>query len=197
MVENAHGTLGVLLILIAIACLAAGLIGRHLRRRQFLRDLLAARITPAELKQKLDSHEPIIVLDLRHSLDFLAEPYTIPGAMRVPLESLGKRPIEVPKDRDVALYCTCPNETSSATAAVKLRRYGIIRVRPLQGGFHSWLQSGFPVQSLTGPSQAAPASQTERHELIRAVNEKATINPDPTETDILFFDAIDPKPPRV
>ncbi len=156
MVENAHGTLGALLVLIAIAGLAAGLIRRHLRRRQFLRDLLAACITPAELKQRLDSHEPITVLDLRHSLDFLAEPYTIPGAMRVPLESLGKRQIEISKDRDVAFYCTCPNETSSATTAVKLRRYGITRIRPLQGGFHSWLQSGFRVQSLTPPRQAAP-----------------------------------------
>jgi len=36
---------------------------------------------PKELKEKIDAGEDIIVVDLRHSLDFDANPETIPGAL--------------------------------------------------------------------------------------------------------------------
>ena len=110
-----------------------------------------ARITASELKQKLDKNEPVTIIDLRHSLDFLPDPYTIPGAIRIPLEELEKRRGEIPRDREVVLYCTCPNEASSAITAVKLRQVGISPVRPLQGGFNSWRQLGFPVESAFDP----------------------------------------------
>ena len=35
-----------------------------------------------------------------------------------------------PCDRDVVLFCSCPNEASAARAALILRKYGITRVRP-------------------------------------------------------------------
>ena len=110
-----------------------------------------ARITASELKQKLDKNEPVTIIDLRHSLDFLPDPYTIPGAIRIPLEELEKRQDEIPPNREVVLYCTCPNEASSAITAVKLRQIGISGVRPLQGGFHAWRQLGFPVESAFDP----------------------------------------------
>lgn len=49
------------------------------------------------------------------------------------------------------LYCTCPNEASSAMTAVKLRKYGLTKVRPLHGAFHRWRQLGFPLESEFGP----------------------------------------------
>jgi rhodanese-related sulfurtransferase len=107
---------------------------KFLRRRAFLRALRIARITPEELKQQLDSHEPLAIVDLRHPLDFLPEPCTIPGAIRIPLEDLEKRKDEIPHDREVVLYCTCPNEASSAATAARLRRIGIANVRPLLAG---------------------------------------------------------------
>jgi rhodanese-related sulfurtransferase len=74
-------------------------------RRRFLRQLLVARITPEELKQKLDSGEDITMIDVRHALDFEADPYIIPGTLRIPSEQLESYP-EVPKDREVVVYCT-------------------------------------------------------------------------------------------
>jgi rhodanese-related sulfurtransferase len=46
--------------------------------------------------------------------------------------------------RDVVLYCTCPNEASSARATLMLRRKGINRVRPLAGGLEGWRDRGLP-----------------------------------------------------
>jgi rhodanese-related sulfurtransferase len=139
------------LVVLVIAALTAYLVRKHARRQRFLRDLQIARISPEELKQKLDQHEAVTVIDLRHSLDFLLEPYTIPGALRIPMEDLDKRNHEIPRGEEVVLYCTCPNEASSAVTAVKLRKYGVTKVRPLHGGFHRWRQLGFPLESAFGP----------------------------------------------
>jgi len=67
--------------------------------------LRIARITPEDLKQKLDAGEKIIVLDVRHPLEFAAEPQTIPGATYLPLEALDKEHAKIPRDRDIILYC--------------------------------------------------------------------------------------------
>jgi membrane protein DedA with SNARE-associated domain/rhodanese-related sulfurtransferase len=142
------------LVVLVIAALTAWLVRKYARRQRFLRDLRMARISPEELMQKLDRHEPVTVIDLRHSLDFLPEPYTIPGALRIPMEDLDKRNREIPRQQEVVLYCTCPNEASSAMTAVKLRKYGVTKVRPLQGGFHTWRGLGFPVESEFGPVPA-------------------------------------------
>jgi rhodanese-related sulfurtransferase len=56
------------------------------------------------------------------------------------------RSAEIPRDRDVILYCTCPSEATAAKTAMKLRQAGIHRVRPLRGGFDEWKKLGFPLE---------------------------------------------------
>jgi rhodanese-related sulfurtransferase len=48
------------------------------------------------------------------------------------------------RDRDVVLYCSWPNEATSARVALLLRAKGITRVRPLEGGIDAWLADNFP-----------------------------------------------------
>lgn len=136
-----------LLGLVLLSSLPIYIALKSLHRKQFLRQLRMARITPEELSQKIESGESITILDLRHSLDFLPQPYTIPGAVRMPLEQLQERQGEIPRDREIVLYCTCPNEASSAMTAIKLRQYGITRVRPLEGGYYAWRDRGLPLNS--------------------------------------------------
>lgn len=131
--------------------LIAYTIFKFVRRQRFLQQLRIARISPQELKLKLDSGENIAIIDLRHPLDFLPEPYTIPTAIRLSLEELRKRHEEVPRDRDVVLYCTCPNEASSAKVALMLQQMGVTRVRPLEGGYWGWRKLGYPLTSEFGP----------------------------------------------
>ncbi len=104
-----------------------------------------ALIPPEKLKLRLDSAEPITVVDLRHPLDFLSDPRAIPGALRISPDEISRRQAEIPRDRDVVLYCTCPNEATSAQAAALLQKEGITRVRLLAGGFHAWRDRGYPL----------------------------------------------------
>jgi len=99
-------TLGTWLLVLLFGALAGYIGWKYLHRRRFLRELRVARITPEELKQKLDAGEDVVVVDLRHSYDFEAEPGTIPGAYRMEASELDEMSEQIPRDRDVVLYCT-------------------------------------------------------------------------------------------
>jgi rhodanese-related sulfurtransferase len=89
-----------------VAALAAYIAWKWVARQRFLRRLRIARISPEELKARLDGGEPIVVVDLRHALDFEAEPSVIPGALHLTTEELEARHREIPRDREIVLYCT-------------------------------------------------------------------------------------------
>jgi membrane protein DedA with SNARE-associated domain len=79
---------------------------KFIARQRFLRQLRIARITVDELKEKMDGGEEIVIVDLRHSMDFEADPQTIPGAFRMDAGELQEKNDRLPRDRDVVLYCT-------------------------------------------------------------------------------------------
>jgi membrane protein DedA with SNARE-associated domain len=99
-------SLGGWLIVILIGALASYLAYKFLARRRFLRELRIARITVEELKQKLDAGEEVVIVDLRHSVDFEADPETIPGAFRMDAQELEQKNDRLPRDREIILYCT-------------------------------------------------------------------------------------------
>jgi membrane protein DedA with SNARE-associated domain len=138
------------LVLMVAGALVLYIASKYVHRQLLLRELRIARITPDELKQLLDAgHDPVI-MDLRHPLDRQSNPYAIPGALWMAVEELEHRHQEIPRDRDVILYCACPNEVTAARMALLLKRNGITRVRPLAGGVEAWRALDFPVEVLAG-----------------------------------------------
>jgi membrane protein DedA with SNARE-associated domain len=97
--------MGRTLFVLAAGGLSFYILRKYVLRRRFLRQLSVARITPEELKQKLDAGEDILIIDVRHSLDFEADPNVIPGALRIPFEQMESQP-DVPTDREIVVYCT-------------------------------------------------------------------------------------------
>jgi membrane protein DedA with SNARE-associated domain/rhodanese-related sulfurtransferase len=125
--------------------------GRSYRqRRQFLKALRMARISPEELYRQVEAGEEPVIVDLRHPLDFLAAPRTLPNALRMNPDEVARRWAELPVNRDIVVYCTCPNEETSVKVAKQLHELGVVRVRPLAGGLAGWEQLGFPVDRRLG-----------------------------------------------
>jgi membrane protein DedA with SNARE-associated domain len=94
-------------LLVVLGGAFAGYIAyKYVARRRFLRELRISRITVDELKEKIDSREDLVIVDLRHSLDFEADPETIPGAFRMDSKELEQKGDQLPRDREVILYCT-------------------------------------------------------------------------------------------
>ena len=143
---------GALLIIAIVGFFVA----RVLRRRALLRQLVQSRLEPEELKAQLDAGDEVYIVDLRHPLELLAEPFTLPRALHFSPDALAARHIEIPRDRDVVLFCTCPSEATAAKTAMTLHRLGIERVRPLRGGYDEWKRLGFPLDPVPQVTTVVP-----------------------------------------
>lgn len=129
----------------AAAALGAYALWRSVRRRRAARALATPRMPVAELRRKLDAGEPVTVVDLRHPIAVESDPDGIPGARPIPAEELPSREAELSRDGVIVLYCSCPDEATSAAEALRLRARGFRRVVPLEGGLVAWRAHGFPV----------------------------------------------------
>jgi membrane protein DedA with SNARE-associated domain/rhodanese-related sulfurtransferase len=132
------GRAGFRLFFSIVVAIGAWIGWKYVQRRRFLKKLEMARITPDELRQIVERGDKILVIDVRSEV--AATQRRIPGSINIPLSELAVRHKEVPLDREIILFCTCPNEVSAAKAALVLRKYGITRVRPLEGGADAWLE---------------------------------------------------------
>jgi len=137
--------MGEWLLVLLVGGFAGYIALKFYNRRRFLSRLKIARITPEELKQKMDAGEDIIILDLRHALDFEAQPETILGALHMDAADLEEAHEVIPRDREIVLFCACPNEVTAARLALLLRSKGITRIRPLAEGYEGWRKRGFPM----------------------------------------------------
>jgi len=98
--------LGSGLLALLLGGLAAYLGFKYYQRQRFIRELRIARITPEELKRGLDAGEDLVVVDLRHSVEFGADDAKLPGAIHLDPEEIEHSHVEIPRDRDIVLYCT-------------------------------------------------------------------------------------------
>jgi rhodanese-related sulfurtransferase len=85
--------------------------------------------------------EHLFVLDVRTPEEF-AEGH-VPGAVNISHEQLGSRLDEVPKDKDVVLYCRSGRR--AAMAADVLRANGYSRLSHLEGDMLAWAANGRPI----------------------------------------------------
>jgi membrane protein DedA with SNARE-associated domain/rhodanese-related sulfurtransferase len=133
----------------ALVMLGVGLLTwlayKAFQRQHQLRQLDMPRMTVDELRQRLDATPAPVILDLRSPADRAAEPWLIPGAIPTGIQELEPLKIEIPPNQDIVLYCSCPNEVTSAKAARLLKPQGFAQCRPLLGGWDAWRARQFPV----------------------------------------------------
>ncbi len=94
------------LLVALVGGLAAYVCWKYVQRQRFLHRLRLARISPKELMERLTAGDEVMIVDLRHPLDVEAVPYMIPGALRMTVEELENRHQEIPRDREIVLYCS-------------------------------------------------------------------------------------------
>jgi membrane protein DedA with SNARE-associated domain len=94
------------ILAVAGGSLALWLLYKLIQRERVRRKLHVDRIRPEELREVLDQASPPLVLDLRHRRELVEDPKTLPGALHVPPGDLSRRHDEIPRDRDLVLYCS-------------------------------------------------------------------------------------------
>jgi membrane protein DedA with SNARE-associated domain/rhodanese-related sulfurtransferase len=136
----------------AAGCLLAGALGLYIafkwwERRRFYAMLRMARISVADLYQLISAGASPVIIDVRSATARALEPRWIPGALQVSSDQVGSHLIELPRDREIIIYCTCPSEASAARVAKLLMSHGFKRVRPLHGGLDAWIAAGYAVET--------------------------------------------------
>jgi phage shock protein E len=106
----------------------------------------AAAVAPMSQEALLEhqSRHPdhLLVLDVRTPQEY-AEGH-VPGAVNVPYDQLASRLAEIPKDKDVVLYCKSGRR--AGIAADVLAANGYTRLSHLEGDMPAWIEKGHPVE---------------------------------------------------
>jgi type IV secretory pathway VirB10-like protein len=64
------------------------------------------RVTVEELKEKIAKREPITIIDSRSQGSYDSTPTKIKGAIRIPLDEVQARLKDIPRDKEIVVYCT-------------------------------------------------------------------------------------------
>jgi rhodanese-related sulfurtransferase len=110
------------------------------------------RISKEDLKQRLDGEASPVLVDARLKYPYEHSTVRLPGAIRFsgdgPLPSL-------PRDREIVVYDSDPNELASSHVAALFIRQGY-RAVTLKGGIAEWLTANLPTETKEAPKQAPP-----------------------------------------
>jgi hypothetical protein len=107
-VEHIHvvPAMGALVFEGALVLLAANVGYKYVQRRRFFAELYKSRISPEDLRGMIDAGETLVIVDLRHPLDSVTDPRTLPGAIRMLPEDVAEKAKTLPVDQEIVLYCT-------------------------------------------------------------------------------------------
>jgi rhodanese-related sulfurtransferase len=108
------------------------------------------RITREALKQQLDAGQAPVIVDARLKYPYEHSTVRLPGAVRY-----GASAPSFPRDRDIVVYDSDPNELASSHVAAELIRQGY-RASALKGGIVDWLAANLPIETKDAPKQAPP-----------------------------------------
>ena len=143
---------------VVVAAIGALVALRYWKRRRFLRKLEIPRIGVDELHALIEQGRDPIVIDVRSDAGTQFDARRIPGAISIHLREIGARAAELARDREIVVYCNCPNEVSAAQAAATLIAQGLVRARPLAGGLDAWVAAGRATEPITA-EEALPQEE--------------------------------------
>ncbi|OGW39312.1 MAG: hypothetical protein A2010_02185 [Nitrospirae bacterium GWD2_57_9] len=88
------------------------------------------------------SGKDFLLLDVRTPQENAAE--AIEGSYLIPLQELGHRVQELPRDTEIVIYCRVGNRSAYACAFLAGHGY---QVKNLEGGILEWKMAGHPANS--------------------------------------------------
>ncbi len=110
------------------------------------------RISREDLKQRLEAAPAPVIVDARLKYPYEHSTVRLPGAIRYTGDS---RALSLPRDREIVVYDSDPNELASSHVVAELIRQGY-RAAALKGGISDWLAANLPTETKEAPKQATP-----------------------------------------
>jgi rhodanese-related sulfurtransferase len=104
------------------------------------------RLSLQELNAFLRQREPVTLLDARRQEAWEQADRQLPGALRLEPDRVADVLGGIPQRQAIVVYCSCPDEATSARVAENLRQRNFSNVFALRGGFDGWVRAGFPTE---------------------------------------------------
>ena len=100
--SNYGGRVGIL----ALVLLASYIGWKYYQRQRFIRELRMARVTPKELMDMIVAGDDLVIIDMRNALEYEFDGTRLPGALWIDLQDLERRHAEIPREKEVIVYCS-------------------------------------------------------------------------------------------
>ena len=109
--------------------------------------MLVNEIEATELQSRLQAGDDVVLLDIRSDAEVAQG--ILPGAEHMAMHMIPLRLQDLPKDKDIVLYCR--SGARSYHACNFLNQQGVTNVLNLRGGIISWARQGYEIGA---PQQA-------------------------------------------
>lgn len=109
--------------------------------------MLVKEIEATELQTRLSAGDDIAIIDIRSDAEVAQG--ILPGSDHLAMHMIPLRLQDLPKDKDIVLYCR--SGARSYHACNFLNQQGVTNVLNLRGGIISWARSGYEIAA---PQQA-------------------------------------------
>ncbi len=103
---------------------------------------MVSEIDSAGLQERISAGEDMLLVDIRTPAEVAQG--AIPDALLLPMHLLPLRLNELPRDKDVVLYCR--SGARSYHACAYLAQQGMDNAINLRGGIIAWARGGFPIE---------------------------------------------------
>lgn len=99
-----------------------------------------------EIKQRLDSGEDMLLLDVRTREDYEGEQGHIAASQLIPLEELEQRLEDISDYLEKPIVIICRTHNKSGKAAKLLEKHGFIDVSVARMGMTDWIKNNYPTE---------------------------------------------------
>lgn len=114
------------------ACEVKGTLDTNVNRQQVI------PISPKQLKLKLDSSKPQLLLDVREAAELKGDLGHLPGIKHIPVWQLSSKLSELEEYKEREIITICRSGARASTAAQILQQAGFEHVNVLDGGMINW-----------------------------------------------------------
>lgn len=126
-------------------CFVLGYAAFRLLMNWGIRSIPVSAVPPAELAARLEAGDDLLVVDVRSHGYYDEQAQRISGAIRLEPNSLPASLAELPRDKDIYVYCTCQADATSRRVGQLLERAGF-RAKVVSGGLAAWKRDGHPLE---------------------------------------------------
>jgi membrane protein DedA with SNARE-associated domain/rhodanese-related sulfurtransferase len=111
--------------------------------------LFVPRVSASEIARRYysDLHRDMIVYDVRSHGYYSPRASRIKGSLRLEPNTILQYLDELPRDKELVLYCTCHREATAIRIARLLQQHGF-RASVIRGGLRAWRRGGFPLETV-------------------------------------------------